>query len=105
MSKHSPEPWLLHRISNSLICIYERMEKNEADAIAQIVQPDSRKLQDANAARIVACVNACAGIDDPAAYLAACAELIDHIPGIDLASDDLEGERILVKIAAAKGKP
>lgn len=58
MSKHTPEPWNL----------------DSDDVVAWIDGADGESITevfgDANARRIVACVNACAGMDEPAVAIA-----------------------------------
>ena len=60
MSKHTPEPWSLGRSANAI---------NSADAtraVARTLYRDSDGgVAEANAERIVACVNACKGLKDP----------------------------------------
>lgn len=72
MSKHTPEPWVATRN-----CAYWEIgievDGYYANRIGDVCatdphNPDSGK-QEANSARIVACVNACAGMDDPAAEI------------------------------------
>jgi hypothetical protein len=56
--KHTPEPW-------------EKIEdwvKKGGEKVALVYGIDNTQ-EHANAARIVACVNACAGMDDPAAEI------------------------------------
>ena len=65
MSKHTPEPWEVERsVDYGLVAQAVNPSPNDSDI-------DGNREAHYNAARIVACVNACAGIDDPAAEIAA----------------------------------
>ena len=68
MSKHTPEPW---RITTHLCSrdthIVRRID-GEKHAVC-IIRTNNADEAEANAARIIACVNACAGMDDPAAEI------------------------------------
>lgn len=57
---HTPEPWLYHRYNHNDFSI----EKDEAGLVANIadLKDNSPLVNEANARRIVACVNYCAGI-------------------------------------------
>lgn len=77
MSKHTPEPWVTKKgdwsTKGTLITTAKR-KKNNTVPIAEI---DTEGFadnfgceQEANARRIVACVNACADMEDPAAFIA-----------------------------------
>lgn len=87
--KHTPEPWSIHRhmggtheaecdgftawtsyigAGDTLIGEVGAFKFNNPDNGGWL-RVDSDKEQRANAARIVACVNACAGMDDPAAII------------------------------------
>ena len=67
MSKHSPEPWSIRENSAQW---HEIMSADDwiADTCASMCQGDI-PLGGANANRIMTCVNACAGMDDPAAEI------------------------------------
>lgn len=79
--KHTPEPWETGRA-----CEYSQDDKNALSisganrnvAFHQWNRGDTEldETDFANFARIVACVNACAGLEDPAAALATVMELI-----------------------------
>jgi hypothetical protein len=62
--KHTPTPWELHASIPGLI--------NGPNHTAIVETHDIN--EEANAARIVQCVNACEGIEDPAAFVAAIRE-------------------------------
>ena len=83
MSKHTPEPWIIHSTSShicnkqgtiiaTLWCIGEA-----AGAQGMKYYPES----EANAARIVACVNACKGMEDPAKEIAQLREELARLKG------------------------
>lgn len=59
MSEHTKEPWHTGKNHNAERFIYGE----DGWAIAECVQTKDKMF--ANASRIVACVNACAGMDDP----------------------------------------
>ena len=100
-TKHTPEPWALHTLFESPMHItYENGQEgyhnttwvidNERRIIAELgYSTDFQGMGwgknetiikwKANAARIVACVNACAGMEDPAAEIAALRERIAEL--------------------------
>lgn len=64
MSKHTPEPWFYHRQGFSTVYIEARIGGGMLQEIAACGPcQDGTEQQDENARRIVACVNACAGVD------------------------------------------
>ena len=65
MSKHSPEPWSSDINSSDWHQIRSSDKNWIADTCASMCDGNI-PLGEANAARIVACVNACAGMEDPA---------------------------------------
>jgi hypothetical protein len=69
--KHTPEPWQAYPdgMITSYGIIVAQVEVENAE--------DSPGTVEADANRIVACVNACQGIDDPAAALAAAREALE----------------------------
>ena len=73
MSKHTAEPWMIYKNYND-VPVIGQMSKREMLICSMIedetydIKADQAEMA-ANAARIVACVNAMAGIDDPAAEL------------------------------------
>jgi hypothetical protein len=69
--KHTPEPWLT-RFNHCII--YCKTGKRVANTV---VQDQGIEICTANAARIVACVNACEGMDDPAALREVVGELVN----------------------------
>ena len=78
MSKHSPEPWEVTRST--------KMSGGESTVFAGLrpvvgttgVRGSDLKATKANAERIVACVNACAGVENPVAILDALMDMVDH---------------------------
>ena len=68
MSKHTPEPWYWHE-NDSYCEINSERDGQIADSCASSCLGDI-DLGRANASRIVTCVNACAGMEDPAAEIA-----------------------------------
>jgi hypothetical protein len=80
--KHTPTPWAQGLESTDAVFDAARVER-----VATCHRPSRFDADDwsvANAARIVQCVNACAGIDDPAATLAEVRTLL----GVIMARDD-----------------
>lgn len=66
MSKHTPEPWSLRDIGD-YFGVYSATANRPVARIERASKPDAE--------RIVACVNACEGISDPASIPAAAAVL------------------------------
>lgn len=77
-TKHTPEPWVLNEFAD----IYD-VDDSNGMLIAAVFPCEDLLLEThkANAARIVACVNACAGMEDPAAEIAALQERIAELEG------------------------
>ena len=73
MSKHTPEPW--------------SKEDFQRFPFTEITQ---RGLQIEDFARAVACVNACAGIDDPAKYM-------EGVKILEKAYHDLQAEKTILR--------
>lgn len=71
ITKHTPEPWGDHAINKPDHGVIHAMRGAH---IGTLKSSDSRS--DSNAARIVACINACAGIEDPAAALSNVRQLL-----------------------------
>ena len=59
MAEHTPEPWTYHHP-----WIYADLDEGMGTAIASVDESQT-DFEDADGARIVACVNACAGIEHP----------------------------------------
>ena len=69
MSKHTQEPWFHHKPAGSQHTsggYINNSASRNIDAICHVYGGDTGL---ANAARIVTCVNACAGMEDPAAEI------------------------------------
>jgi hypothetical protein len=75
MSKHTPEPWEVWKHETILpsgskvrsISVDQKIAEGKSDIAKCWYNSNGLSLEEsaANATRIVACVNACAGIDDP----------------------------------------
>lgn len=79
MDKHTPEPWVIDPRDNDI-----RSSKGDW-LIASLGYGLPKNATEANAARIVACVNACAGLIDPEVVLK-CMRAVT--------ADDLDAEAI-----------
>ncbi len=81
MSAHTPEPWCIHRGYSGYAqfpadVVIESMADDEwcvAIAIGDVLEVPA----EANAARIVACVNALTGIENPAEWVAKAKEALN----------------------------
>lgn len=97
MSEHTPEPWNVDEVFWRGAIPYECPEwsiqnksiHDENGWSICMVQGDNNKPMQANAVRIVACVNACTGMADPAAEIAALRERAEKAE----AERDAERER------------
>lgn len=85
MSGHTPEPWVVRNVgsrSEPMMNIYAaRIAGREPrHHVAIVATGDSpQPMEDANAARIVSCVNALAGIPDPEAAIKAVREALELV--------------------------
>lgn len=83
---HTPAPWHTlpspHTDEPALYC----GEPDLCLAVFCETDPDGEESK-ANAARVVACVNACEGIDDPAATLAEVRVLLEDLADMDDPTD------------------
>ena len=70
MSKHTPEPWKLWGDKEAVVMDCPLHSKHGFIAVMACNEDVSAKTSSANAKRIVTCVNACAGMSDPAAEIA-----------------------------------
>ena len=102
MSKHTPEPWHLftnrHPETNGDQWGCIETERHPAGGCGTSV-PGVRchwtgELGRANAARIVACVNALANVPDPATFVKAARELADSIDGLEVGDFSRAGEAL-----------
>ena len=75
MSEHTKEPWICHRHSTSA-SIYSEGWGPIAETIDSNTTIGERH---ANGHRIVDCVNACAGLSDPAALRKEAVEVLESI--------------------------
>lgn len=65
--KHTPEPWHVPSYASPFFC--DAKDRTVGETCTTLSKGADE--QAANASRIVACVNACAGIEDPVALMAA----------------------------------
>ena len=63
---HTPEPWRVIRADDPDAYL---LYGDTGDCIAEMPNPDRQGVEHSNPYRIVECVNACAGMDDPAAEI------------------------------------
>lgn len=83
-TKHTAEPWKRHGVHPHYILA--EVDGGKVATVATTYQSKSCDLE-ANAARIVACINACAGVDDPLEAIQVLRDTRDHLKGIE----DIEG--------------
>lgn len=83
-TKHTPEPWRVYSVRNSFISGIDGANESvfifltESEYKQQGFDLSPEKMN-ANISRIVACVNACAGMEDPAAEITALRERIAEL--------------------------
>ncbi len=95
MTKHTPEPW--EAFDAEITTPDKRVFVAVTDESIHMTQNEQR----ANAARIVACVNACAGMEDPAGEIERLQAIsLRHLRDLD--KWDQERERVAAVIDAAK---
>jgi hypothetical protein len=75
---HTPEPWRVDIVSGTIIFDKEKIQGLEVIITIPTEAQGGVKKAQANAARIVACVNACAGMEDPAAEIALLTERLKN---------------------------
>ena len=80
MSNHTPEPWYWHE-NDSYCEINSERDGQIGDSCASSCLGDI-DLGRANARRIVACVNACEGMEDPSAEIAELKRQRDELLGL-----------------------
>jgi len=73
--EHTPEPWATVHHASGQQSLIQANQKH----LAECWSMDKEINSEANAARIVQCVNACAGMDDPAAEIAALRARIEEL--------------------------
>lgn len=109
MSKHTPGPWRAVPQTNGSKLIAADLKPLGLRIIAfNVARADSIIEDDANAARIVACVNACEGIADPNVIPEMLAAIKRISYGLTLPADDVQKSIRTVLdplIARAEGKP
>lgn len=85
-TQHTPEPWACNESINTTVDVIEITAENDFKTIAKIQAYEffhcSIPETNANAARIVACVNACAGINEPAEHIKRLEELYDDLHAV-----------------------
>lgn len=92
---HTKEPWSVNDnpASNYRVEIFNVGQKGKPRVIARLPQMTDKSTPESNAARIVACVNACAGMADPAAEIARLREsdkvLLDSESAVGALTNDL----------------
>lgn len=92
MSKHTPEPWVYDE-DRAAVRFDGRGNPVEGDRIGCIIcEPQKRS----DGRRIVACVNALAGVADPAAFVKAARELAAAVDDDDVVVIDHEGDEISI---------
>jgi hypothetical protein len=107
MSSHTPEPWIV-RETDGYSC--GRVVKSPGWIISGpeytvFHLPNAGRMPDsgaADAARIVACVNACAGMDDPAAALARLRERVAELErdaALNASAREVAGKAMALKDA------
>lgn len=89
MSEHTPEPWYVHAVfvASKRAPKTWRLTRDEFKANPD---PIGEVPNLADAQRAVACVNACAGIDDPADTLAKVRALLGQLSDARGKPDDLQ---------------
>ena len=69
MSKHTPGPWKLWGDKEAIVMDCPLHSKHGFIAVMACNEDVSARTSSANAKRIVTCVNACVGMEDPAAEI------------------------------------
>ena len=87
--KHTPEPWRVIMADDpDAYMLYG----DTGDCIAEMPSPDRQGVEHSNPYRIVACVNACAGMEDPEKEITKLRAdqqvLVDALERIDIGEDD-----------------
>lgn len=85
MSKHTPEPWALFEVGDGRPHLCPASESDKM-SILTIAEEDGVTFacvyKDSDARRIVTCVNACAGMADPASEIAELKRQRDELLGL-----------------------
>ena len=82
MSKHTPEPWKFWGDKEAIVMDKPLHSKHGFIAVMACNEDVSARTSSANARRIVTCVNACAGMADPAAEIAELKRQRDELLGL-----------------------
>jgi len=98
--KHTPGPWIFGRTGDDKRLILGGPYRSYACSVQIHQTPrhmglDDEPIREANAARIVACVNALEGIENPSAFVAASTEA--HVQAVLLLNDERDARRELVE--------
>ena len=82
---HTKEPWVVD--GTEIICAHD------SSHIAEVPDGGSPEQDAADRARIVSCVNAMAGIPDPAAYVTAFEAMVEAlVDAVEIIDDQLGGD-------------
>lgn len=78
---HSPEPWRVERTCDGNLAIFARRSTHENPFAVALLGETQRSSEEmlANAARIVACVNAMSGVPDPETFTATMKDVIRRL--------------------------
>ena len=102
MSKHTPEPWTHGTCGGGRLIVQEGDDPKYCPTFIAATNIPGKAFSpnsEANAARIVACVNACRGLTDPAAELTA---LRNYVGNNHLHSDYQNADQMRAEIAALR---
>ena len=99
---HTPGPW---RFSKDSMRVYFTDASGEEPPICDMEVNDIMAIEDrreveANAARIVACVNACDGISDPAEFIRMACALVHNIQLADECGEPQDETDLALRMAA-----
>jgi len=90
--KHTPEPWKIYGSDELPLAIIQ----DDEDGMG-IIEFTQNGVNPANAKRIVSCVNACQGIEDPETTIKELIEMLGEVLDVcELNMDDMEPETIEV---------
>lgn len=87
MSNHTPEPWVAFKVPSDRLSRWVVLEQNSAGTGKMVIAENIRT--EANARRIVACVNACAGVPDGLLHSGAYREMIQAQTELTIQRDEL----------------
>ena len=105
--KHTPEPWLVDPDEPTIHAIDRRVliADCRVTQVAATRPPREPGVDDANADRIVACVNACAGIADPAALRKQRDDLLEACRKANTCASIPDYVRDVIRAAIANAEP